>query len=675
MSNHRAAVAATIVGLCVAALPIAAMGQRLTHGTIPQVGVQQTDRALVESTLDVFPQISHTVQDRYLSPENATPFLPPPSTRESGLFPMGSATLPHRMSSHGTAFPGIGFTGWVPPDPNVAAGPTALVETVNSTVAFFKKDGTMTFEQDMVGPSGFFSGLGAGSFIYDPKVAYDRNAGRFYVVALEFDQGAGIAKILLAVSATSNPNGVWYKYRIEAKLTVGGNTYWMDYPSLGFNKSGIMMNGSMFAFGAGGVAGVQFLVIPKALALKGLPLTATSYLDANTFSAQSARSVDANVPVIYGAVLTSGSSMRLYAMKDPGGTPKMDFVDLAIPAYFDASGTTDSVGGSQLESLPGRIFGLEYRNGKLYTGHTVGTSNSDPTPACRWYELNVNTWPASGAPSVSQTGNIAVGNGIGQSFPAINVNGAGDISVCFTKSSTSIVSDMMMAGRRSTDPPGFVSAPVALKHGVGTYGGPGFNRWGDYFDVAIDPSDDLTFWGICMVSDTNGAWVTEIQKWKISTGLNNLVDVNPSKATKYVGGQVFGNVASLFALDGDSYTIQSVPTLGIGQAAGMTLAYNLGVTGDKLASLGFKFESAGSQNLTAFVYAFNVKTQSYDFIKTVAVGTRWGTLQTVQLGNIANYVDATGNVSVVVRSLAGSNNGNNPFTFSTDLAHVVYSLK
>ena len=42
-------------------------------------------------------------------------------------------------------FPAIGQTGWIPPDPALAVGPTHIVTTVNQSIAFYTRDGVQEF--------------------------------------------------------------------------------------------------------------------------------------------------------------------------------------------------------------------------------------------------------------------------------------------------------------------------------------------------------------------------------------------------------------------------------------------------------------------------------------------------------------------------------------------------
>ena len=66
-----------------------------------------------------------------------------------------------------------------------------------------------------------------------------------------------------------------------------------------------------------------------------------------------------------------------------------------------------------------------------------------------------------------------------------------------------------VTGREPGDAAGEMSEPVRLAVGdVGTSG-----RWGDYFDIAVDPNDDRTFWVVGQYPKNFGwqSWIGSFQ--------------------------------------------------------------------------------------------------------------------------------------------------------------------
>src|SRR5713226_4069180 len=84
------------------------------------------------------------------------------------------------------SFPGLSSNNdprYQPPDTDAAAGPDAIVETVNATVKFFAKStGAPLLSLRL---EDFFAPLGQGPYVFDPVVTYDEMAGRFFIAALD----------------------------------------------------------------------------------------------------------------------------------------------------------------------------------------------------------------------------------------------------------------------------------------------------------------------------------------------------------------------------------------------------------------------------------------------------------------------------------------------------------
>src|SRR6478735_4668662 len=90
--------------------------------------------------------------------------------------------------SVGSSFTGgvYGQSGFIPPDTQGAAGPTQIVETINGIYAVYSKTGTQLARTSL--DSFFNTALAAGgggsvvTYSYDPRIAYDEQSQRFFVV-------------------------------------------------------------------------------------------------------------------------------------------------------------------------------------------------------------------------------------------------------------------------------------------------------------------------------------------------------------------------------------------------------------------------------------------------------------------------------------------------------------
>jgi hypothetical protein len=80
----------------------------------------------------------------------------------------------------------------------------------------------------------------------------------------------------------------------------------------------------------------------------------------------------------------------------------------------------------------------------------------------------------------------------------------GDIATGFSESSNATHPAMAFTGRAPTDPLGTMESPKLIWRGKGSQ--VQVNRWGDYTSLAIDPSDDCTFWYVDQYMPSNGAF-------------------------------------------------------------------------------------------------------------------------------------------------------------------------
>lgn len=404
-------------------------------------------------------------------------------------------------------FAGISQTRYTPPDPTIAVGPEHIVETVNASVAFYRKDGTLEFSVDLDdrGNPGFFEPVGAGSFVVDPKVLYDVDAQRFVLVAIEV-YSPNSAWIDIAVSDDSNPHGIWYKYRMSAVIPIGSANYWVDYPSFGYDSRAYYTGGNLFRLnGSGGsTAGILFRVFDKRPMLVGDPIVFNDLVYANSFSAQAAFHFGANPAGYYASVGTT-SSIRLYAIRDPAGSPSLVTTTVTVPSFTPSNrNSVPNLGGGNVDPLDGRVLNVAWRDGRLYTAHPVVVNSA---VKARWYQFNLGNWPNSGTPSLAQVGTIDPGSGIHTFYPALMENSLGDVGMVVGRSASTEYVSVQLTSRTVLDAPGVMGPLMQVKVGNRTASG----RWGDYYAIGVDPSDHTTFWAVGQYSDQSvNGWATWI---------------------------------------------------------------------------------------------------------------------------------------------------------------------
>lgn len=417
------------------------------------------------------------------------------------------------LAAQGAKFPGISFSGLVPPDPSIGVGPAHIVQVVNTEIAFFTKGGTKEFQQSLDG-NGFFSGVAETDFVFDPRAVYDQGAKRFFVIALEQRDFPPNSAVLLAVSDDSNPHGTWYKYRIRTVINRGGQNYWWDYPTLAYNKDGIVMTGNMFSFTSSSAFG-RSMSIAKAPLLTGAAAKAYGWFHDGYFTIQAARTSENISSVIYGISLASTTRMRLFSWRNLTGVPVMSQTDLAVPSYLVFNGYAQTPGGASIDAIGDRMMDASYRSGRLVCAHTVRVSASQARSMVRWYEIRFGNWPLSGSPTRYQSGNVVLGGANNLLMPAIAENGKGAVSLVMTRTSTTVNPGIFYCSRKATDPLGTMGPLQHVATSANWPNSPG-SRWGDYFDVAIDPGDGAKLWGTGEILQANRAWTTEIFNWSVN---------------------------------------------------------------------------------------------------------------------------------------------------------------
>jgi hypothetical protein len=155
-----------------------------------------------------------------------------------------------------------------------------------------------------------------------------------------------------------------------------------------------------------------------------------------------------------------------------------------------------------LDTLGDRVmFRATYRNfgnhESLVVHHTVVTTADTPTGATRtglrWYEVrNLST-----TPTIFQQSTFAPldpTNPLWRFMGSAAMDHVGDIAIGYTASGPNYFPSLHYAGRLVGDPPNdLTQGEAVLFAGQGIQGFP-LNRWGDYSDLTVDPSDDCTFW-------------------------------------------------------------------------------------------------------------------------------------------------------------------------------------
>ncbi|MCW5936607.1 MAG: hypothetical protein KIT11_04795 [Fimbriimonadaceae bacterium] len=472
-----------------------------------ETGVSQP---VADTTETFFPQINRSVFQRAIRPEN--PKMPRPIP-VSEFVPEERIVANDTRATFGKYFPGVSYNGSNPPDPHLACGPAHLIQVVNTEIAFYTKAGVKVFQQSLDNV-GFFKGVAQTDFVFDPRVIYDFHSKRFFVVAIEYRDSPQNSGLLIAVSDSSNPTGGWTKYRVNTRVVRNGSPYWMDYPTVGHNKDGLVITGNFFQF-SGNDSFARSYVFPKAPFLAGQTVSYSIFVHDDVYTIQAARTLENTTARIFGAALYSTSRMAVLAWSNVGtSSPKMDQTLVTIPSYVTFTGKLPTRTGSLIDPVADRLMDAAVRGNTLLCAHTVKVSANDNRTMVRWYEFSPDQWPASGTVRRRQSGNVTLSAPNSLCVPAIVKNGKNAISIVLTRTSGSVNPDLYYCSRKDTDP--LNSMGPLQRFGVSARGprNPD-SRWGDYFSVTVDPGAAARFWGTGQTVDANGDWTTAIAYWDL----------------------------------------------------------------------------------------------------------------------------------------------------------------
>jgi hypothetical protein len=248
----------------------------------------------------------------------------------------------------------------------------------------------------------------------------------------------------------------------------------------------------------------------------------------------------------------------------------------------------------KLDAISDRLmFRLQYRNfgthQTLVTNHTVDVGSDHA--GVRWYELRKTT----GNWAVQQQGTFAP-DAAHRWMGSIAMNGAGDIAVGYSVSSSSIYPSIRTTGRLATDAAGVMTqGETTIINGGGSQTHSA-SRWGDYSTMSVDPVDDCTFWFTTEYIQTTGSapWQTRIASVKLrdcGPAVDNPPTVSISSPAE--GATVSGTVPIVASAADDNGVAQVeffVDTVSIGTdtngADGWSISWNTATKSDGPHTLG-----------------------------------------------------------------------------------------
>jgi hypothetical protein len=328
----------------------------------------------------------------------------------------------------------------------------------------------------------------------------------------------------VAVSTSSDATGTYHAYSFSYGTTLP------DYPKVGVWPDAYYITTDSFPNG-GFFSGAESCALDRTKMLAGQAATSVCFQKSAADFALLPSDLDGATMPPSGAPNfqmdeASSTTLNLYKFH-------VDFVNtnnstytgptkLTVSAFSDACNGGTCIPqpspGENLDSLAGRLmYRLPYRNygdhEAMVACHSIRPSKGSAVSAMRWYEIrNPNS-----SPSVFQQGS-AQHTSISAWMGSIAMDKVGNIALGVSGSSSAQKPLIAYTGRVPSDPAGAMESPkiVVTSGGVQTNS---FNRWGDYSSMAIDPSDDCTFWYTQEYYKTTGSFnfSTHMNSFKFTT--------------------------------------------------------------------------------------------------------------------------------------------------------------
>lgn len=408
-------------------------------------------------------------------------------------------------------------SGW-PPDPTGDVGKRYYVQAVNTSIGIFNKSTgtytTTTFDNFFSGPA--VQGTPCDNDNKgDPIVLYDWYENRWLILDFAWYPGFSTGTwFSIAASQTSDPNGAWWLYALQADPNLIN-----DYPKAGIWNDGIYVTANMFSQ-TGSFQGVRVWSWKKPDIYNGrltsvsvnptgwqawslLPSNAKgsapppardpNYMFAMDSSAFGPPSIDA----IYWWKATVNWATSTLTLTGPYTMVVAPFGLTAL--QVPQPGTTNT-----LDSILGRLMQpANYRNfgnfASVYLCHLVEAGNRR---TMRWYEINVanqNCTINLQATYLPPAHHRWVGSICGDK--------EGKIAMGYSVSSSTLWPSIAVL-----DCINVIEAGLMRGRGSQLF----YDRWGDYTHMTIDPRDDKTFWytnEYYLVDGTN--WQTWIGSFQI----------------------------------------------------------------------------------------------------------------------------------------------------------------
>jgi hypothetical protein len=479
-----------------------------------------------------------------------------PEALPGNRFPLGSGpeiTLMNVTQAIHSNFQGIQLSesNSIPPDCMGGVSHTQLCVLANGRIKFYNKPsvcndplttsatnntGSLTNPVFSASLRVFFNNVLGGLDITDPHVYFDRNSERWYVVAINKANASN--RIVIAVSNGSQVTGqssfnfFFFAHDEGAAANIPDKGGFFDYPMLGLDKHALYIGGLIFDAN-NRYAGASVHVVNKASLLSGGNMQFTAFRQIGTttsgiFAPQGVFNDDpeATRGFFVGTDWNVYGRLQFIIINNPGtANPTATTSSLNVPNYF--FGYPQPALGSQvpLDALGDeRLMDAQMIRNKITGATTLWTAHHIPVTAAgnalsssgvagarnamRWYQFN----ETNGNITLAQSGTLfdnAANNPRGYWMGTIAGTGQGHAVLAASEAGPLHHANAFVSGRYAGQPPGVLNPPVSATNFAAAYNREttgGTQRWGDYSQTVVDPSDDMTVWTFQQYTNSTNSW-------------------------------------------------------------------------------------------------------------------------------------------------------------------------
>ena len=491
-----------------------------------EYGITETVDQIMQREHSVV-QLTGIIRESKIEFESPRKDLPPTPGLDVSKWPPLDRTylplMPMNPQTVGTTFLGaqLSESGFIPPDCMGDVGLTQVLVAANGRIKVFSKSGTLgPLDADM---DVFFNSVRNGSGTSDPHIRYDRLSQRWFIVIINVASKNN--RVLIAVSdsptITGSSSFTFFQFQHNLVAPAGDNNRFADYPTLGVDANALYIGTNNFRTN-GLFVSISGFVVRKSSLTSGGPIVATAFRNLSVFTPQGVDNDDpaATVGYFIGVNVSLFNQLDILRISDPGGTPTISGTfNITVPTTRFPENVPALGTSTILDALDDRLFAAHIRENKitgvqsLWTAHNievdasgVGNTAGNRT-ASRWYEFtNLNS-----TPTLNQSGTLYDPAGSDPQFfwiPSVAMNGQGHMALGCSRAGVGRRAEIVVAGRLSSDPLGTTQTFTLAQSSSTVYDVTVTNpqRWGDYSQTVVDPTDDMTMWTFQQYCNSTDSW-------------------------------------------------------------------------------------------------------------------------------------------------------------------------